>query len=166
MENNLSDKQLRQLALEREWLDAEMAADPAWAALPNIHRFYAVAGRAYVIWRQSDSSPEVLEVYSVINFYADPDNGLTVWLRPHFGAKDLRVSPRPRQVFPGLYLWVPGHADVRFTPLHHDEPLSRRRLSVPFCARTACSSHAPLVHGQVYIAERKEFRKMFPNKDI
>ncbi len=74
----------------------------------------------------------------------------------------IQVGQKPIEASPGVFLWIPAFADVRFTPFPFEEPDNARRLSVPLCIKTLGRSDSALIEGAPYASLLSDFRPTWP----
>lgn len=149
-----------QLALAAQWLNQRMAGNPAWRpSMPSARTTVARDRRTFIAWQLIDGKPHILDALLVEDVSASFTAGLAVHLVSKTTAAKMVVSSHPREIIPGVFVWIPLFADVRFGPL--TTASSVWALSVPMCTRatTDRADHPRL-------STLKEFCALWPNVSV
>lgn len=156
MERSTDDKTL----LELEWLKHEMRHERNWRIYRSTVRSYVYSTKQYVIWDFSEGTPTIIDILEVGAVGVSWEEGFTFVLNSCKSDRQYTITARPRQVVPGVYMWLPGFADIRFCPMQYTQPGSTRRLTLPVMFRTL--THTPDVEGARYVSSMKDFKAAWP----
>ena len=109
--------------------------------------------------RMVDGGPQIKDILKVGEVGISWSEGLTYLLKSSRTSNIYTVTSKPRELIPGIFFWIPGFADTRFTPFQYLEPGSTRRLTLPIMFRTA---HSRMIDNTRYISSMKDFKAAWP----
>lgn len=151
------------VALQASWINYRMEGHPLWRRdMPAPKLLTAGDRKAFVACRLLQSGqPEIIDVLRVTGIDMSFTAGIVLTLSSGTTADRLRVSAHPREILPGVFVWIPPFAEVRHVPVHFDEPASTWHLTVPMFVRTEAGCGIEV--GQTSVMTRKEFCDRWPN---
>jgi len=153
---------LDRVALQRTWSDHQMAANVNWNLFKSTHLMFAHEGMTFVLYQITNGAPHLLDLLRVDEVGVSFSAGLAVTFASAQTGNRYTANGLEREVLPGIFLWTPAFAEVRFAPMKYDLPGASRRLSVPLCAKMRSRFDTPR-EGHRYIATMKEFCHSWPN---
>lgn len=137
------------IALEKGWLDYMMRDDLEWAECFSIHRIYVTQGTLLTLW-QNGNKPLTVATAQITGATLNLEQGIKLNL------DDVVVGSKPVRLAPHLFAWVPAFSDVRFTPSEHNDPRSRRRMTVPLCIKTLTNPERSRAPGAYYLTKASD----------
>jgi hypothetical protein len=141
--------------VEQAWNDAIMAGNVQWSRYRSTHRIYVHEGSELVSWFVKNGAPAVLSVRTVTCIAVHADRGVMVTVG-NFTAAAVPAT------LDDVFLWVPAFSEIRFAPVDHQKPFSRRRLTVSLCMKTATNPNSRLMEGACYLTGKQEFQRTYP----
>lgn len=161
---NTSISRADRRALQAQWLNKRMEGNPAWRlAMPSPKLALISERKALVAWRLVSGRPVVLDILRADEVGASFTSGLSLTFVSNTSGARVHVSSYPREALPGVFLWIPPLADVRFGPMIFDDPGSVWRLTIPMSIRTRKEWSEP---GQTNLSTQKEFRDLWPDVEL
>lgn len=148
--------------LELLWTNHRCKGVPNWDDYRSTHRIYVYEGLGLVYWEGRQGQPRILDTLTVRSVALSFDRGLTLDIVPR-NAAHLRAGPNPKELLPGVFLWTPAFADVRFTPLHFADLDGTRRVTAPLVLKTRRNPKEGPAEGIRYLSTLKEFRALWPD---
>ena len=153
---NASQGKIDRAATQAAWLNARMAGNPAWrVSMPPARQMVVSERRAFVVWKLENGRPHIIDILRADKVDVSFTAGLSLVLVSSTSGAPVIVSAYPREAVPGVFLWVPPFADVRFVPTVFQDPGSTWRLTVPMCVRPTGDKYQ--------ISTSKEFRDQWPD---
>lgn len=147
----------------RAWIDHTMRGSALWGQFEYSTVMYASKDKVFVVWDYFQGLPRLIAALVVEKVYSDFDEGLRLVMHDLVSDQRLDIDQKPSQVVPGVYAWVPAFIEARFAPYKYDDPRSTRRLTVPFCVKTATHPTKALTSGHRYISTQADFESRWPN---
>lgn len=161
---NFPTSRANRRALQAQWLNKRMEDNPAWCLSMPSPKLALVSGRqTLVAWRLVAGQPDILDVLRADEVQASFTAGLSLTLVSSTSGARIHVSSHPREILPGVFVWIPPLADIRFGPTAFDNPGSVWGLTVPVSIRMVKESTEP---GQISLSIPREFRDLWPNVEL
>jgi hypothetical protein len=162
-------KTQKHLQAERQWVNQMMAGDDIFWSLQCVHRDYLRVRRHFVQWTIKNGEP-VLDALLIVNQIGMTDQGL--WADIEIATlgdprtKTFRITHMPRLTPLGVYLWIPAHAEVRYTPTDYSNVHSTWSISIPLLAKTMHNAATGQFEGSSYFASKDEFIALWSNHNF
>lgn len=138
------------IALEQGWLDYMMRGNPEWAKCRSTHRIYVQQGLPLTVWQHGEK-PTALGSASINDIQISFENGIELHL------DDIVIGAKPIRLAPHLFIWIPAFSDVRYAPSEHNDPRSRRRMTVPICMKSLTNPERDPLAGAYYLSKQAHF---------
>lgn len=136
--------------LEQGWLDHMMRDDAEWSKCRSTHRIYVQKDQPLTVW-QHGAPPTALGSAVVSDIRMSFEGGIELQV------DDIIITSRPTRLAPGLFVWIPAFADIRYAPSEYADPRARRRMTVPVCLKSMSNPDVEPTKGAYYLSKQADF---------
>jgi hypothetical protein len=156
--DNPSTARAHKLALQAKWLNQRMVDNDRWTLDMPSPRVVKVSDRkTFIAWRRDAAGKvEVVDMLRVNDVEISFTRGITVKFSAGATSNTICITAHPREIVPGVFAWIPPHAELRYGPHNPEDATSRWRLTLPMLVRQMTTSSTVL-------STLKEFQDLHPN---